>query len=64
MTRRSGSVSMRITVSDVWKGTPDSATTGGTVGRPPAATIWSAVSATSGPSTCSSWGPVNRAWPS
>ena len=56
---------MRITVSDVWKGTPDSATTAGTVGRLPAATtIWSAVSATSGPSTCSSRGPVNRAWPS
>ena len=50
MTRRSGSVSMRITVSDVWKGTPDSATTAGTVGRLPAATtIRSAVSATSGP---------------
>ena len=58
-------MSMRITVSDVWKGTPDSATTGGTVGRLPAATtIRSAVIVTSGPSTCSSRGPVNRAWPS
>ena len=29
---------MRMTVSEVWNGTPDSVTTGGTVGRLPAAT--------------------------
>ena len=37
MTIRSGSASIRITVSDVSNGTPESATTGGTNGLPPAA---------------------------
>ena len=65
MINRSGSASMRITVSEVWNGTPDSATTRGTTGRDPAAiTMRSAESARSGPSMCSSPGPVNRAWPS
>ena len=36
---------MRMIVSDVWNGTPESATTGGTTAREPAAsTTWSAVS--------------------
>ncbi len=60
---------MRMTVSEVWKGTPHSAMAGGTIGRPPAAiTIRSAESASvpvpSHRSTSNARGPVNRAWPS
>ena len=45
---RSGSASMRMTVSEVWNGTPDSVTTSGTTGWAPAATTtWSAVSVSS-----------------
>jgi len=71
MTSRLGSVSSRITVSEVWNRTPDSLTTSGTVGRAPVAiTIWSAV--TSSPvsiplsiplSIRSVLGPVKVAWP-
>ena len=60
---------MRMTVSDVWYGTPRTCDRAGITGRPPAAiTMRSARDASASDpsvrSTAICLGPVNRAWPS
>ena len=68
MSRRSGTLSRRITSSDVWYGTPLFANTGGTEGRDPAATTTrSPLTSTGSPpsvgATESVRSPVKVAWP-
>ena len=65
ITRRSGTASMRITVSEVWNGTPLRTIGSGTIGRPPAATtirsaVISSVPEPSVRSTDSACAAVNR----